>query len=155
MWPVRTTRGLCQKALFSSLILSAPLAVQAAQADTLRIEWIDQSVTITARDVPLAAVLSDLARQTGSIVKGLEGASDPITVDIEGATLTGALRTLLSGRNYIYIQHYSEQAKSYDRVTLWLYGPSTGTSTTTGCPQARLGCASDAKGEVPFEAPPV
>lgn len=122
-----------------------------AGAQSLRVEWTGQRLTIAADDVPLATVLTEVARQTGSSVVGLEQASDRITVDIRDVTLSAALRTMLADKNYIYIQRYSEATHAYDRVKLWLYRTSAAMASARPCAGTGAGCDEPGPGVVAFD----
>jgi HEAT repeat protein len=84
-------------------------------------------VNVVATGAPLNAVLRELALQTGSRIVGLEQATEPVTVDIRDAHVSDALRALLADArvNYLYILRSTPTPAAADRVTLWLYGPSS------------------------------
>ncbi len=105
---------VCATVVVSGLASAVPVGAQ-----VLRVEWVGQRLTVAAQNVPLSTVLTEVARQTGSSVVGLEKATETVTLDITSATLRDGLRTMLADKNYIYIQRYSETTHAYDRVKLY------------------------------------
>ena len=102
-------------------------------AQSLSVEWANERLTIAAKDVPLAEVLTEVAQRTGSRVVGLETAPGLVTIDVREGTLFDAFRTLLADVHYMLIQPYSVSTASYDRFTLWVYGPSNMAATERPC----------------------
>lgn len=94
-----------------------------AQAPLVR--WTGTTVSITAAGVPLAQILTELARHTGSVVVGLEKATEPVTIELDQVTLRHALRELLADKNYIYLDRSSE-IPAGESVRLWVYGKGAG-----------------------------
>ena len=117
-----TTRRVLVSTIAALALCACPLP---ARAQALLVDWSNQRLTVSGTNVPLATVLTEVARRTGSTIVGLERASRPVTVDIRNARLLDALRAILADvdLNYIYIPRIST-APSYDRLTLWLYGSS-------------------------------
>ncbi len=154
--PVLTNRSFAAalgSAFFAVALLVSTAAVVSAQS--LKAAWTGNAMSIAAVNVPLATVLTEVARLTGSSVVGLEKATELVTVEIDSATLHVALRTLLADKNYIYFERHSPQAAAYDRVSLWVYGksggawPSSCRATNAGRP---VPC-DDANGDVADEGP--
>jgi hypothetical protein len=58
-------------------------------------------LTVVAADAPLAAVLTEVGRQTGTTFIGLEQVSGAVTIEIRGVRLPEALATLLVDRSYV------------------------------------------------------
>src|SRR5207253_4950172 len=102
-----------------------------------------ERLTIAAADVPLADVLTAVARRTGSSVVGLEKAPGLVTIDVRDATLFDAFRTLLGDAHYMLIQPYSVRSASYDRFKLWVYGPSNVAAIEGPCAETPAGMAPD------------
>ncbi len=115
-------------------------ALQArAQAPT--VDWSNHRLTIAAADVPLAVVLAEVARRTGSKVAGLEQASRRVTIDIRNATLLDAVRAILRevDLDYIYIPRFDAREGAYDQIALWLYGPSRVATARVPCGPGEAG----------------
>jgi hypothetical protein len=117
--------------LLAAVVLAAVVVVGFAtdvnaQASTY-VTWRDARVSIAATDAPVNAILRELALRTGSKIVGLEQATERVTVDIRDAHVLDALRMLLADvrANYLYILRSAPTTSAPDRVTLWLYGPSS------------------------------
>jgi hypothetical protein len=110
--------------LFAVITVSLGANSTLAHAQSLEVGWTNERLTIVAADVPTAQVLTEVIRQTGSSVVGLERVSGSVTIDVREAMLFDALRTLLARVDYIILQQYSPSASAYSRVKLWLGGPS-------------------------------
>lgn len=116
--------------LLAAVVLAAVVAVgvvpDASAQTSSSITWSNARVSVAATDTPLSAILRELAQRTGSRIVGLEQATERVTVDIRDAHLIDALRTLLAEVrvNYLYVLRPAPTADA-DRVTLWLYGPSS------------------------------
>ncbi len=88
-----------------------------ARADTFTVAWTGNDLTVVAADAPLAAVLSEVGRQTGVTFVGLDRVSGVVTVEIRRALLYDALATLLDGRSYVMTKPAEP-----DAVLVWLEG---------------------------------
>ncbi len=137
---------VCVVVVVSGLASAVPVGAQ-----VLRVEWTGQRLSVAAQNVPLSTVLTEVARQTGSSVVGLEKATESVTLDITSATLRDGLRTMLADKNYIYIQRYSETTHAYDRVKLTLYRTSAAMASAKPCAAAGSGCDDTAPGVVAFD----
>ncbi len=88
-----------------------------ARADTFTVAWAGSELTVVAADAPLAAVLSEVGRQTGVTFVGLDRVTDLVTMEIRDARLYDALATLLDGRSYVMTKPAEP-----DAVVVWLEG---------------------------------
>jgi len=61
----------------------------------------DGRLTVVAADAPLAAVLTEVGRQTGTTFIGLDQVSGAVTIEVRGVRLPEALATLLVDRSYV------------------------------------------------------
>lgn len=99
-----------------------------ALAQPLSVEWVNERLTVSGSNVPLTRVLEEIGRRTGSVLTGVQTATQPVTVDIRNAGLVQALRSLLADAdvNYLYIPTYSDRSGAPTRVALWIYGAQHG-----------------------------
>ena len=91
-----------------------------AQAQSLTVQWANDRLTIVAADAPLASVLAEVARQTGSQMIGLEKITDAVTVEIHNEMIGDALTTLLAKRNYIMTLAPATGVRRSPSVIVWL-----------------------------------
>ncbi len=148
--PIARSRSLSTSpagALLGALLVLSAAVDASAQA--LQLAWSGNRVSIAAVDVPLAAILTDLARHTGSAVVGLEKASDPVTIDLDKVTLHDALRTLLADKNYIYLDRPAAASQVADSVKLWIFRP--GQVIAAACLKPGATCGEGATGVVSFD----
>src|SRR5438105_3705665 len=73
----------------------ASFGLERTFAESFRVEWTAQRLSVLATDAPLSAVLAEVARQTKSEFIGLEQVSDHVWFDFRDKTLAEGLRMLL------------------------------------------------------------
>jgi len=93
-----------------------------AHAQSIHVDWVRERLTIIAADVPLADVLAEVGRQTGSTFVDAQRAAGTITIEIRSARLLDALRTLLAETNYIMSRPQWTSADAGPQVVVWLHG---------------------------------
>jgi hypothetical protein len=127
----------------SALVLAATCAIATpAHAQTLKVDWVNQRLTIIATDAPLADVLAEISHQTRASIVGLETLTGVISVELRDTRLVDALTTLLRGREYLI--RYSATTDAADRVKVW----ARATSTTSGPPPVPRSSRGDSAPEV-------
>ncbi|MGH9373446.1 MAG: HEAT repeat domain-containing protein [Vicinamibacterales bacterium] len=68
---------------------------------SLVVEWTGERLTVSARDVALAEVLHEVARQTGVQFVGTERLTDPFSIEFTDKSLDDGLRELLADLDYL------------------------------------------------------
>src|SRR5262245_49738445 len=104
-------------ALATLICASSP----AARADTFTVAWTGNRLTVVAADAPLAAVLSEVGRQTGVTFIGLDRVTDLVTIEIRDVPLYDGLRSLLDNRDHVMTTPATQDV----RPTVWLEGRGT------------------------------
>ncbi len=89
-----------------------------ASVDSFTVLWGDKQLTIVAADAPLAAVLGEVGRQTGTIFIGLDQVSGVVSAEIRDTSLREALPILL--QNHPYVMTASSDVNA--SVIVWLAG---------------------------------
>src|SRR5437870_1250599 len=97
-----------------------------AFAQSFKVEWADERLTVVGTEASLADVLTEVARQTRARVVGVEKATGSVTVDIQQATLRDGFQTLLAGVSYVMsVEWPSATARANAEVSVWLEPPPT------------------------------
>jgi len=115
-------------------LLAGSWNLQSAQAQSFKVDWTNERLTVTASNASLAEVLAEVGRQTGAKVLGLDKVADSITTDIREATLADALRTLLTDATYIIAGPYRKTGDGDSRVVVWLLGRALNGLSAHPCP---------------------
>jgi hypothetical protein len=97
------TRSLALSAFALCLALRVLVCPPSAFAQKINVEWKNQRLSVSAREVPLSEILSEISRQTGIEVGGLEELHGKVVEDFSSLPLREGLEKLLSGRNYAII----------------------------------------------------
>jgi hypothetical protein len=89
-----------------------------ASAQSFTVNWAGERLTIVATEAPLATVLAEIGRQTGTTFVGLERVAGVATLEIRDALLLDVLTTLLRRTDYVMTAPVHADA----RVVVWLEG---------------------------------
>jgi hypothetical protein len=157
-------RPMLHATLFQKLLTSSALALAAtcviatsASAQSLKVEWANERLTIVAADAPFADVVREIERLTAATFNGAEHLSGTITLEIRDARLVDAVRALLADRPYLMIEPSSD-GKS--RVAVWLQARDV-SSKAQACPDGtspnsprQVSCGPAANDAVPPGASP-
>ena len=65
-------------------------------------------LSVKAHGEPLRMVLREIARQTGVVIEGADGLSEPVVSEFGQVPLVEGLRRLLSGRNFLILEQSGE-----------------------------------------------
>lgn len=114
-------------ALLAAIVVWACVDPLRASAQSLEVDWTNRRLTVLTTDVPLDAILTEVAARTGSTIIGLENASDAITIDIRDALLRDALKALLGEVDHVYALAPAGGAR------VRLFGPSTASAAANPC----------------------
>ncbi|MEX2145653.1 MAG: hypothetical protein WED01_01405, partial [Candidatus Rokuibacteriota bacterium] len=137
----------------SSLLLAFTLAIACptlAHA-SLRVEWTDGLLTITADTVPRSAVLAAVGRAAGVEVIGLDVmAQDTVTVSLARVPLLEAVRRLIGDVPAVLLEERQPEG-SLRLVSVWIFARShsrPGTdSPDDGDDDAEAGARADTAGD--------
>ena len=144
------------------LALSGP-ARAADNGPRLRVVYHPPTLSVEARDVPLAQVLEAIGARLGFTVVDTGGTRQGVTISLEDMTLDDVLRRLLQGENHALIYGPAGGATRSAIDTIVLSGPSRSTATAPGGrplarPEARIGLGgapTRAPGSSPADQPPI
>ncbi len=125
-----------------------PPLVQAAKPhQAIHVRVMGERLTIRAADATLGAVLGEISRQTGLMVRSTPDVDQRVTVAIDALPLRDALAQLLHQHNYL-LRYNSPGAQ---QSTLWIFSP--GTAQVTSAPKSlssglsAVAAAADAGGD--------
>src|SRR5262245_49318040 len=114
----------------AAALVLAPLPVWAMEESAVRVEYTPPYVSVSATEVSLGEILTEIGERVGFTV-ALERATSPpplVTVSIERASLDSALRQLLRTENHTILYRQGASAAAIvDRIIL-LGAPSPGVS---------------------------
>jgi hypothetical protein len=83
-------------------LLSFALVIDHAHAQaSIAVQWSTQGLSVQAHRASAALVLSEVSRQTGIRIRGLDKVTGTLDVDFAPTPLRGALRRLLEDFNYV------------------------------------------------------
>lgn len=109
--------------LSAALGLTPAWAHGASTEPALRVEWKQQRLTVIAEGVPLAEVLSQIARRTGSEVEGAKRLQRRIDAQYSGLPLEEVLTRLLAGVSFAILESNAHGA-SGKHLTVVVLGES-------------------------------
>ena len=92
-------------------------------AQSVKVDWTGERLSVVAVDAPLAGVLTEVARKTGIGVVGLRHLSGTARIEIRDNTLLQALRALLADTNYVIVDRDPARVDAASRVVVWLHVP--------------------------------
>jgi len=115
-------RARSARVWFSTLFVWALAAT--AQAQSFRVEWNDDRLSVAASNAALPAVLAEVSRQANVRFVGLDRISGTLDADVNSALLLDALETLLADVNYVMSRPPANQPDA--RLVIWLH-PRSGT----------------------------
>jgi hypothetical protein len=75
-------RALCIAVIFFTFSLRA-----VAEAASLKVEWEECLISVSAEGVPLSSILGTISYQTGLEVRGSEHLKEPVTIHFSNLTL--------------------------------------------------------------------
>jgi HEAT repeats len=119
------TRSLALWAFALCLVLRILVCPPSAFAQKMKVEWKNQRLSVSAREVPLSEILIEISRQTGIEVGGLEELHGQAVEDFSSLPLREGLEKLLSGRNYAIINKPS-CANCASQVWVVVFGKGDG-----------------------------
>jgi len=90
-----------------------------AHAQSFRVEWNDDRLSVAASNAALPAVLAEVSRQANVRFVGLDRISGTLDADVKSALLLDALETLLADVNYVMSRPPADQPDA--RLVIWLH----------------------------------
>jgi hypothetical protein len=75
------------------------------------VEWRHELLSVQAEGIPLSQVLLKVSRQTGLVIRGLEGLNAPVSLSFSGLPLPQGLKKILARINYAILEESNGQGK--------------------------------------------
>lgn len=135
--------------------LPAPIEVQGPPPNTsatqpsLKVEFADDRLTVTADRMPLSQVLREVGQRTGLEIRGAQDASGLVSVQFSKASVAQGMQELLGGSNYAVIGSLASAQQIRDARVIILSATSADDIDLGG----PLGAARSKRPETPA-APP-
>jgi len=109
----------------------APIEVQGPPPNeplarpSLKVEFADGKLTVTADRMPLSQVLREVGQRTGLEIRGVQDASGMVSVQFSNASVAQGMQELLGGINYAVIGSLSSAQQIRDARVIVLSATST------------------------------
>lgn len=91
--------------------ISTALAQPQPQERPFKVEWRHELLSVQAEGIPLSQVLLKVSRQTGLVIRGLEGLNAPVSLSFSGLPLPQGLKKILARINYAILEESNGQGK--------------------------------------------
>ena len=115
-FPIRSVPG--KRLIFAVLSCLLFLASFGSAQESLKVEWMEGRLSVTAEETPLAQVLQEVARQTGLEARGLERLQEKVSVRFSSHSLREGLQKLLAYVNYVILEKKSFQGDAQPVLVL-------------------------------------
>jgi HEAT repeats len=124
-----------RRMLIISAVLFATSLCAASQAH-FRVEWKQQRLSLTAEDVPVWEVLSEVARKTGVEVQGARALRQSANLRFTNLPLRDAFEKILAGVSFAFVESPTATG-SVSHLTVMVLGETAGLGSDTARKKAK------------------